>query len=119
LQKAARRRADHGVPFRERIEQVLDLPIRRDAFLDTAALVANLDLVVASDSMNAHLAARSGGRRSSRCARSRIGAGCSGATIARGTRPRACSVQTTDGDWGDVFTRIAVAASEAAGWSAK
>ena len=27
--------------------------------------------------------------------------------------------QTTDGDWRDVFKRIAVAASEAAGWSAK
>jgi hypothetical protein len=27
--------------------------------------------------------------------------------------------QTTDGDWADVFMRIAVAASEAAGWSAK
>src|SRR4029077_1525784 len=47
----------HGVPFRERIEQVLDpSDTGETAFLDTAALVANLDLVVASDSMNAHLA---------------------------------------------------------------
>ena len=45
------------VPFGARIEQVLDAAdTGEDAFRDTAALVASLDLVVASDSMNAHLA---------------------------------------------------------------
>ena len=46
-----------NVPFRGRIEQVLDVSDTSDsAFLDTVALVDTLDLVVTSDSMNAHLA---------------------------------------------------------------
>src|ERR1044072_4057537 len=46
-----------NVPFRGRNEQVLDVSDTGDnAFLDTVALVDTLDLVVTSDSMNAHLA---------------------------------------------------------------
>src|SRR5206468_9110342 len=46
-----------AVPFRERIEQVLaPSDTAEDAFLDTAALAANLGLVVAQDSLKAHLA---------------------------------------------------------------
>ena len=89
------------------------------AFLDTAALIANLDLVVASDSMNAHLAGALG--RPAFVALRKIPDwrwllgrdDCPWYPTARLFR------QTTDGDWRDVFTRIAVAASGQAGWSAK
>jgi tetratricopeptide (TPR) repeat protein len=109
-----------NVPFRERIEQVLDpSDTGEGAFLDTAALVANLDLVVASDSMNAHLAGALG--RPAFIALRKIPDwrwllgrdDCPWYPTARLFR------QTRDGDWSDVFTRIAVAAGEAAGWSAK
>lgn len=109
-----------AVPFRERIEQVLDpSDIGEGAFLDTAALVANLDLVVASDSMNAHLAGALGrptfvALREIPDWRWLLGRDdCPWYPTARLFR------QTSDGDWGEVFTRIAVAAGEAAGWSAK
>jgi tetratricopeptide (TPR) repeat protein len=110
----------HGVPFRERIEQVLDpSDTGETAFLDTAALVANLDLVVASDSMNAHLAGALArptfvALRKVPDWRWLLGRDdCPWYPTARLFR------QTTDGDWGEVFARVAVAASEAAGWSAK
>jgi ADP-heptose:LPS heptosyltransferase len=46
------------VTFGQRIERPLDTNDRGggDALLDTAAVIANLDLVVTSDSMLAHLA---------------------------------------------------------------
>jgi tetratricopeptide (TPR) repeat protein len=108
------------VPFRGRIEQVLDASDTGDAaFLDTSALVDTLDLVVTSDSMNAHLAGALGkptfiALRKSPDWRWLLGReDCPWYPSARLFR------QTTDGDWQDVFRRIAVAASEAAGWSAK
>ena len=109
-----------AVPFRERIEQVLDpSDTGEGAFLDTTALIANLDLIVASDSMNAHIAGALG--RPTFVALRKIPDwrwllgrdDCPWYPTARLFR------QTSDGDWGDVFTRIAVTAGEAAGWSAK
>jgi hypothetical protein len=45
------------VPFGDRIERVMDESDKSaDALLETAAVIANLDLVVTSDSMIAHLA---------------------------------------------------------------
>ncbi|MGB9365762.1 MAG: tetratricopeptide repeat-containing glycosyltransferase family protein [Xanthobacteraceae bacterium] len=109
-----------NVPFRGRIEQVLDVSDTGDnAFLDTVALVDTLDLVVTSDSMNAHLTGALG--KPAFVALRKIPdwrwltgrEDCPWYPSARLFR------QTTDGDWQDVFRRIAVAASEAAGWSAK
>ena len=120
LQKRPGMEQVRAVPFRERIEQVLEpSDTGEDAFLDTAALVANLDLVVASDSMNAHLAGALGrpifiALRKVPDWRWLLGReDCPWYPTARLFR------QTADGEWHDVFTRIAVAAGEAAGWSAK
>ncbi|MEA2875786.1 MAG: hypothetical protein QOF14_982, partial [Hyphomicrobiales bacterium] len=108
------------VPFRGRIEQVLDASDTGDeAFLDTTALVASLDLIVSSDSMNAHLAGALG--RPTFVALRKIPDwrwllgrdDCPWYPTARLFR------QTSEGDWQDVFRRIAVAASAQAGWSAK
>jgi tetratricopeptide (TPR) repeat protein len=108
------------VPFRGRIEQVLDVSDTGDAaFLDTAALIDTLDLVVTSDSMNAHVAGALG--KPTFVALRKIPnwrwltgrEDCPWYPSARLFR------QTADGDWRDVFGRIAVAASGAAGWSAK
>jgi tetratricopeptide (TPR) repeat protein len=108
------------VPFRGRIEQVLDVSDTGDeAFLETVALIESLDLIVASDSMNAHLAGALG---KPTCVALRkipdwrwlLGRDdCPWYPSARLFR------QATDGDWQDVFRRIATAASQAAGWSAK
>ena len=109
-----------NVPFRGRIEQVLDVSDTGDAaFLDTIALVDTLDLIVTSDSMNAHLAGALG--KPTFVALRKIPDwrwltgrdDCPWYPSARLFR------QTADGDWQHVFRRIAVAASEAAGWSAK
>jgi tetratricopeptide (TPR) repeat protein len=57
LQKAPGAEQIAAASFGRQIEQPLDANDRRDdALLDTAALIANLDLVVTSDSMIAHLA---------------------------------------------------------------
>jgi tetratricopeptide (TPR) repeat protein len=107
-------------PFRGRIEQVLDASDTGDeAFLDTAALIASLDLIVASDSMNAHLAGALG--RPTYVALRKIPDwrwllgrdDCPWYPTARLFR------QATEGDWADVFRRVAIAASQQAGWSAK
>src|ERR1044072_5926460 len=109
-----------NVPFRGRIEQVLDVSDTGDnAFLDTVALVDTLDLVVTSDSMNAHLAGALG--QPAFVALRKIPdwrwlAGrddCPWYPSARLFR------QTTEGEWHDVFRRMGLAASQAAGWSAK
>ena len=56
LQKQAAA-ADREVPFGAQIERPLDAnDVGPEALLDTAALMANLDLVVSIDSMPAHLA---------------------------------------------------------------
>jgi tetratricopeptide (TPR) repeat protein len=105
-----------SVPFRARIEQLLDVGDTSDAaFLDTVAVVANLDLVVSSDSMNAHLAGALG--RPTYVALRHI-------PDWRWLLDREDSPwyptarlfrQKSDGDWQDVFTRIAAAARETAG----
>jgi len=109
-----------SVQFRGRIEQVLDASDTGDAaFVETAALIDALDLVVTSDSMNAHLAGALGkptfvALRKIPNWRWLLGReDCPWYPTARLFR------QTEDGDWRDPFRRIAVAASEAAGWSAK
>lgn len=109
-----------SVPFRGRIEQVLDVSdTGDDAFLDTAALVDTLDLVVTSDSMNAHLAGALGKRA---CVALRKVPDWRW-LLDREDSPWYPTVrlfrQKTDGDWSEVFTHIAAAASQAAGWSAK
>lgn len=108
------------VPFRARIEQVLDASDTGEtAFLDTTALVANLDLIVASDSMNAHLAGALG--RPAFVALRKIPDWRW--LLGRDDSPWYPTMrlfrQPTDGDWQDVFRRIAIAASQQAGWSAK
>jgi len=109
-----------AVPFRGRIEQVLDISDTGDeAFLETAGLIDALDLVVTSDTMTAHLAGALGkptfiALRKIPNWRWLLGSDdCPWYPTARLFR------QTADGDWRDVFSRIAVAASGAAGWSAK
>lgn len=101
------------VPFRDRIEQPLDIADTSDAaFLDTTALVASLDLIVSSDSMNAHLAGALG--RPTYVALRQIPdwrwllerADCPWYPTARLFR------QTSDGEWQSVFARIAAAARE-------
>jgi len=57
LQKGAAAAAIAQVPFGTRVEQVLDAEdLGAEALLETAALMANLDVVVSIDSMPAHLA---------------------------------------------------------------
>lgn len=103
------------VAFGARIEQVFDVAdVSDDAFLDTAALVANLDLVVASDSMNAHLAGALG--KPTYVALRRVPDwrwllgrdDCPWYPTARLFR------QATEGDWHDVFARIADAVAQIA-----
>ena len=70
-----------------------DLGARLTDFADTAAVVAQLDLVVSVDTALVHLAGALGAR-SGRCCPSRpTGAGCRRATTARGTRRCACSAR--------------------------
>ena len=108
------------IPFRGRVEQVLHPSDTGDeAFRDTAAVIANLDLIVTSDSMNAHLAGALG--RPTFIALRKIPdwrwllerEDCPWYPTARLFR------QASEGDWADVFRRIAIAASQLAGWSAK
>jgi len=116
LQKRPGAEQADTVPFRGRIEQVLDVAdTGASAFLDTAALVATLDLIVSSDSMNAHLAGALG--RPTFVALRKVPDWRW--LLAREDSPwyptarlfRQCS----EGDWGQVFARIAAAASRAAG----
>jgi tetratricopeptide (TPR) repeat protein len=105
-----------AVPFSGRIEQVLDASdTGADAFLETAALAASLDLIVASDSMNAHLGGALG--RPTYVALRRVPDWRW--LIARDDCPWYPSArlfrQTAEGDWQDVFTRIAEAVAAAAG----
>jgi tetratricopeptide (TPR) repeat protein len=104
-----------AVPFGAQIEQVLDVADTGDgAFLDTAALTASLDLIVSSDSMNAHLAGALG--RPAFIALRRVPdwrwltdrEDCPWYPTARLFR------QTSEGDWAGVFARIAEAVAQAA-----
>jgi len=107
------------VAFGARIEQVLDASdTGEEAFRDTAALAASLDLIVASDSMNAHLAGALG--RPTCLALRRVPDwrwllgrdDCPWYPTMRLFR------QTVEGDWQDVFGRIATAIRAEAGRSA-
>jgi tetratricopeptide (TPR) repeat protein len=61
------------------------------AFMDTAAILHSLDLVVTIDTALAHLGGGWGCRCGWRCTTRPTGAGCGTATTARGIRPPACS----------------------------
>jgi tetratricopeptide (TPR) repeat protein len=104
-----------NVPFGAQIEQVLDAAdTSDDAFADTAALTASLDLIVSSDSMNAHLAGALG--RPAFIALRRVPdwrwlterEDCPWYPTAHLFR------QTSEGDWAGVFARIAEAVAQAA-----
>jgi tetratricopeptide (TPR) repeat protein len=102
-----------GAPFGTRIETLLDPSDMSDeAFSDTSAVIANLDLVVASDSMIAHLAGALGrpafvALRQIPDWRWLLGRDdCPWYPASRLFR------QTTDGDWQTVFGRIATAVRE-------
>jgi hypothetical protein len=104
-----------GTPFGTRIETPLNASDVSDkAFSDTSAVIANLDLVVASDSMIAHLAGALGrpvfvALRQIPDWRWLLGrADCPWYPTMRLFR------QTTDGDWQTVFTQIAAAVRERA-----
>jgi tetratricopeptide (TPR) repeat protein len=104
-----------GTPFATRIETPLDASDVSDkAFSDTSAVIANLDLIVASDSMIAHLAGALG--RPAFVALRQIPdwrwllgrEDCPWYPAMRLFR------QTTDGDWQPVVTQIAAAVRELA-----
>jgi hypothetical protein len=107
------------VPFGARIEQVLDASdTGEEAFRDTAALAASLDLIVASDSMNAHLA---GALARPTCVALRRVPDWRW-LLGRDDCPWYPTIrlfrQTAEGDWQDVFGRIATAIRAEAGRSA-
>jgi tetratricopeptide (TPR) repeat protein len=104
-----------AVPFGTRIETPLNASDMSDrAFGDTSAVIANLDLIVASDSMIAHLAGALGrpafvALRQIPDWRWLLGRDdCPWYPTMRLFR------QTTDGDWQTVFTQIAAAVRERA-----
>jgi tetratricopeptide (TPR) repeat protein len=116
LQKAPGAEQIAAAAFGRQIEQPLDASdLGADALLDTAALVANLDLVVTSDSMIAHLAGALG--RPVWVALRRIPDWRW--LLDREDSPWYPTMrlfrQATEGDWGAVFERIARAARERAG----
>ena len=90
-----------------------------EAFLETAALIDTLDLVVTSDTMTAHLAGALGKPTFIALRKIPNWRWLLGRDDSPWYPTARLFRQTTDGDWRDVFRRIAVAASEAAGWSAK
>lgn len=65
------------------------------AFLDAAAVMMNLDLVVTSDTAIAHLAGTLGVRPGWRCGAFRTGAGCSSGPIRPGTPRCDCSASAS------------------------
>ncbi len=87
---------------------VIDLGSRLDetsgAFMDTAAVMMNLDLVVTSDTAIAHLAGRWALPSGSRCPLLPTGAGCWTATTAPGIPPCGCSVRRSRGI-GEAYSR--------------
>jgi len=102
-----------NVPFAERIIDLsADLDRGPDAFLDTAAVVAGLDLVISSDTSVAHLAGALGRPVWTVLAASpewRWG-------LERSDSPWYPTMrlfrQTTDGDWNTVVATIAEALQE-------
>ena len=91
------------MPFGATIERVLDADdISAEALLDTAALMANLDLVVSIDSMPAHLAGALGRPVFLALRLLPTGAGSPSATIRPGIRACGCSARTQTGIGGRV-----------------
>jgi tetratricopeptide (TPR) repeat protein len=114
LQKgsAAAQIAEAG--FGDRFERLPgESDVGPQALLDTAAVMANLDLVVTSDSMLAHLAGAL--RRPAFVALRQVPDWRW--LLGRDDSPWYPTMrlfrQTTDGDWGDVFARIAAAVNDA------
>ena len=56
LQKGAGEQQLDGVPFGQRIHRFADLDAGPDAFVDTAAILSSVDLLITSDSAIAHVA---------------------------------------------------------------
>lgn len=108
------------VPFGDRVERIMDETDKSaDALLDTAAVIANLDLVVTSDSMVAHLAGALG--RPTFVALRRIPDWRW--LLDRDDSPFYPTVrlfrQQAEGDWASVFARIAHAVRALAGANAR
>ncbi len=76
-----------------RIESLDKLDESGGAFMDTAAIIKHLDLVITSDTALAHLAGRWAGLFGSRYLPPRIGAGSETATIRPGIPPCGCSAR--------------------------
>jgi ADP-heptose:LPS heptosyltransferase len=115
LQKRPGAEQVSAASFRTRIETPLDVSdLSNQSFSDTSAVIANLDVVVASDSMIAHLAGALG--RPAFVALRKIPDwrwllgrdDCPWYPTMRLFR------QTTDGDWQDPFRQIAAAVREKA-----
>ena len=110
LQKRPGAEQTATVPFGAKIEQVLDpADTGGDAFRDTAALIASLDLVVSSDSMNAHLAGALGQRTYVALRRIADWRWLLGRDDCPWYPTMRLFRQTTEGDWLEVFRRIAAA----------
>ena len=107
----------HGVEQLEALdwrERILDLgpELDRDgAFLDTAAVISTLDLVITSDTAIAHLAGALGAPVWLALARVPDWRWGSPAATRRGIRPCGCC-QDRSGDWTGVFTRIVEALNQ-------
>ena len=92
------------------IERLEGLDEGPGAFLDTAAAMQCLDLVISSDTAVPHLARRARPPDlGSAEARAPTGAGCSGEPIRPGTRRCVCFRQSTRDDWEPVFAEMQAA----------
>jgi tetratricopeptide (TPR) repeat protein len=115
LQKQLGAEQVNGVPFRQKIElHTRPADQRGNALFDTAAIMMNLDLVVTSDTMAAHLAGALGRP---------VFVALRGVPDWRWLLQRDDSPwyptmrlfrQSKDGNWSDVFARIAAAARDMA-----
>src|SRR5205823_7476022 len=106
---------DQMIPLREEFEVVdlgSEIDERAGPFMDTAAIMNNLDLVITSDTATAHLAGALGVK---------VWVALSTAPdwrwmLARNDSPWYPTMrlfrQSTAGDWADVFRRIAIALAE-------
>ena len=111
--------ADRRGRLRRQIERLLDADdVGAEALLDTAAIMANLDLVVSIDCMPAHLAGALGRPVFIALPLCPTGAGCSSATTRPGIRPCGCSGRTPPGMGAGVRAHRRGGA-RAQGWSHK
>ncbi len=81
----------------ELIDLAASLDNEGDAFIDTAAVMKNLDLVVSSDTAVVHLAGALGAPFGSRCPPPPTGAGCETARTRPGIPPCVCSGKQRSG----------------------